>query len=196
MEDIREKRRRITSEIEKRITGLEAGGLAEKKKVVIERVFDFANFVESRIALLYMPGHNLEFDTREIIKRAQAQKKIIVLPLFDREKKSATLYKVDDIDKELVKDGDGRLVPDPKKCREIPIDNIDIALVPGIAFDEKGGRIGGDAGEFDRLMGKLPITTRKVAAVLEEQVNTQIPMESKARYVDIVITDKRVIYKI
>ena len=66
----------------------------------------------------------------------------------------------------------------------------------GIAFDEKGGRIGSGDGYYDRMIPKLPVTTRKVALAFECQIFPQIPMESHDRYVDIIITEKRVIYKI
>lgn len=196
MEDIREKRRKMISEIEKTLSGFSEADLKEKRTEVVNRLFDFANYLEARIALLYIPGHPLEIDTKEIIRRSHEHKKIVVLPLFHKDKKNVGFYKVDDPETELIVGEDGKPAPDAKKCREIPIDNIDIALIPGIAFDEKGGRIGSDEGEFDKMMAKLPITTRKVSVVMEEQIAGQIPMESKAKYVDIVITDKRVIYKI
>ena len=51
-------------------------------------------------------------------------------------------------------------------------------------------------GYYDRMIPKLPVTTRKVSITLEEQIIPQAPMESHDRYVDIIITDKRIIYKI
>ena len=77
-----------------------------------------------------------------------------------------------------------------------PMERIDIAIIPGLAFDEKGGRIGSGRGYYDRLIPKLAITTRKVALTFEEQIIPQIPMESHDKHVDIIITEKRVIYKI
>jgi len=76
------------------------------------------------------------------------------------------------------------------------MDRIDIAIIPGLAFDEKGGRIGLGTGYYDRLIPRLAITTRKVALTIEEQIVPQIPMESHDKHVDIIITEKRIIYKI
>jgi 5-formyltetrahydrofolate cyclo-ligase len=45
-------------------------------------------------------------------------------------------------------------------------------------------------------MPELPITTRKVGLVYEQQIVPLIPLESHDKYVDIVITQDRVIYKI
>jgi 5-formyltetrahydrofolate cyclo-ligase len=65
-----------------------------------------------------------------------------------------------------------------------------------VAVDEKGGRLGAGDGTYDRLIPQLPITTRKVSLALEDQVVPQIPAESHDKHVDIIITDKRIIYKI
>jgi 5-formyltetrahydrofolate cyclo-ligase len=76
------------------------------------------------------------------------------------------------------------------------VECIDLAIVPGIAFDEKGARLGSGRGYYDRFIPRLAITTRKVALTLEDQIVPQIPVESHDRHVDIIITDRRIIYKI
>ena len=86
--------------------------------------------------------------------------------------------------------------PDPNRCNVVPIECIDIAIIPGVAFDEKGGRIGTGTGNYDRFIPNLPITTRKVALTFEDQIIPQVQMEAHDKYVDIIITEKRIIYKI
>ena len=90
----------------------------------------------------------------------------------------------------------GVLEPITGRCKTVPIASIDIAIIPGIAFDEKGGRIGSGDGYYDRLIPRLSITTRKVALAFECQIVQQVPMESHDKHVDIIITEKRIIYKI
>ena len=104
--------------------------------------------------------------------------------------------KVDTFDQDLKIGPRGVLEPDADRCKIVPMDKVDIAIIPGLAFDEKGGRIGTGKGYYDRLIPRLAITTRKVALTFEEQIVQQVPMESHDKYVDIIITDKRIIYKI
>ncbi len=87
-------------------------------------------------------------------------------------------------------------LPVENRCKQVPIDRVDIAIIPSLALDEKGGRIGAGDGFYDRLIPKLPATTRKVAIALEEQIMPHIPMDSHDKHVDIIITDTRIIYKI
>lgn len=195
-EDNKEKRRRMAEQVKDTVFSLSDQELNKKKENLIKRLFGFANFMESKIAMLYYPADELEFGIEKIFADAVSSGKVITFPYFGEKKDDIKFYKVDNLKQHLVKSDSGMMLPDISKCRQIPDEYIDIAVVPGMAFDEKGGRIASDNGAFDRLISKLPVTTRKIALGFEEQIVSQIPMESKKKYVDIIITDERVIYKI
>jgi 5-formyltetrahydrofolate cyclo-ligase len=195
MEEIGAAKIQIREDIAKTISELAESDIAKKVSAIEDRLFEFANFLESKIALLYVSGDN-EVQTKNIIKRAYSYNKIIVLPAFNPKTFEMELMKVDKFAQELKPGPRGVPQPNADRCKIVPIDRIDIAIIPGIAFDEKGGRIGTGRGYYDRLIPKLAITTRKVALTLEEQIIPQVPMESHDKYVDIIITDKRIIYKI
>lgn len=195
MEEIREKKQEIRDDIVQKISGLGESPLAAKTKAIEERLFEFANYLEARIALLYTPA-SVEVDTRDIIKRSYMYNKIIVLPAYDPETKQVTLLKVDDPDKDLIEGPRGNKEPNPERCKTVPLDCLDIAIIPGLAMDEKGGRIGLGNGYYDRLIPELPITTRKVGLIFEDQIISMVPMESHDKHVDIVVTNERIIYKI
>lgn len=195
MDDIKEKKQEIRDEIKKNIDEKTEEDLADRIKILEERLFSFANFQEANVTLL-SAHREYELDTMHIIQKSLGLNKVVVLPGFNPDKFEMVLMKIDDPDKDLIKGPLGNVEPDPARCKVVPIDCIDIAIIPGLAFDEKGGRIGTGFGFYDRLIPKLPITTRKVSLTFEEQVIPQVPMESHDKYVDIIITDKRIIYKI
>ncbi|MGA8240634.1 MAG: 5-formyltetrahydrofolate cyclo-ligase [Desulfobacterales bacterium] len=195
MEEIQKTKADIRREIAATIGRLSVDELAEKTSLIQNRLFDFANFLEAKIALLYIENPN-EVKSAEIIRRTFDQNKIVVLPLVKTDTKKFKLFKIDDFAKDLKPGQNGILQPDPGRCRTVPIDCIDIAIIPGVAFDEKGGRIGSGDGFYDRLIPHLPVTTRKVALALDYQIIPQAPIESHDKHVDIIITDKRIIYKI
>ena len=195
MEEIRATKSQIRKDIAKTFDTLSEDQVSAKTKAIEDKLFEFANFLESRTALLYVQS-DLEVQTSAIIKRTLHFNKVVVLPAFDPETFEMTLLKVDNPEKELIPGPRGVLEPDPNLCKIVPIDRIDIAIIPGIAFDEKGSRIGTGRGYYDRLIPQLAITTRKVSLTFEEQILQQIPLESHDKHVDIIITDKRIIYKI
>jgi len=195
MEEIGAAKIQIREDIAKIISAVAESDIAKKVRAIEDRLFEFANFLEAKITLLYVSGDN-EVQTKNIIKRAYSYNKIVVLPAFDPKMFEMELMKVDKFAQELKPGPRGVPEPNAGRCKIVPIDRIDIAIIPGIAFDEKGGRIGTGRGYYDRLIPKLAITTRKVALTLEEQIIPQVPMESHDKHVDIIITDKRIIYKI
>lgn len=195
MEEIQASKDQIRNDTAAAIAALSKSDKTAKIKAIEKRLFEFANFLESRIVLLYVGGEN-EIPTGDILERSHQFGKIVVLPAFEPQSRKMTLMKVDNLKKDLTAGPRGVAEPDPKRCKRVPIEKIDIAIIPGIAFDEKGARIGSGRGYYDRLIPDLAVTTRKVALALEEQMVPQVPMEAHDKFVDIIVTDKRIVYKI
>ena len=195
MDEVREKKQEIRNEISTFFNSLSSDLLEANTRIIENRLFEFANFLESKIVMLYVNAEN-EVATQAIISRAYDFNKIVVLPAFNTAKSTMKLMKVDNPKKDLITGPRGILEPNPARCKLVPLDCIDIAIIPGIAMDEKGGRIGSGDGYYDRIIPDLPLTTRKVGLVFEGQLTPQVPMESHDKHVDIIITEKRVIYKI
>ncbi len=160
------------------------------------RLFEFANFMEAQLAFLYTPTVGNVIPTEGIIKKALQIEKGIALPVFTDAKNAINLYKISSYSKDLIKNANDTLEPDIERCKKVSLDEINIAIIPGLAFDDKGGRIGFGSNFYNRLILRLPETCRKVALAYEEQIVDQIQMESRKYTVDIIITDQRVIYKI
>ncbi len=195
MEEIREAKQELRASVEKAIHAMEAEVRQRKLETIQERLFDFANFLEARIVLLYVNAPN-EVPSMPIIQKTIEIGKIVVLPAFNVQKSGIKLMKIDNPNQDLIMGPRQILEPNPQRCRKVPLECIDIAIIPGVALDEKGGRLGAGDGYYDRLIPKLPITTRKVALAMEEQIFQQVPMESHDKFVDIIVTNRRVIYKI
>jgi 5-formyltetrahydrofolate cyclo-ligase len=195
MEEIQNTKHEIRNEMANAIDAFSKAEIEEKANRIEARLFEFANFLESNISLLYV-SHGLEVNTRRILARCLGYNKIVVLPAFNMETYQMKLMKLDNLETDLKMGPRGILEPDPANCKVVPVERIDIAIIPGVALDEKGGRIGSGEGFYDRFIPKLPITTRKVSLAFECQIIQQVPMESHDKYVDIIITEKRIIYKI
>jgi len=195
MDDTMDKKNSIIEKVTHAIESFEPSELSEKLIKIENRLFEFANFVEARITLFYMK-RGFEVDTTGIINRCVSNNKIIVLPSINPESNKIKLLKLDDPEKEFQDGPGGMKEPNPQICKAVPISNIEIAIIPGIIFDEKGSRAGFSSGYYDRLIANLPVTTRKVAIAFEEQIVSLVPADIKQKNVDIIITDERIIYKI
>lgn len=67
------------------------------------------------------------------------------------------------------------------------------AVVPGLAFDGRGNRLGYGGGHFDRLLALLPGTTPVIAAAYDVQVVAQVPAQAHDRPVHVIVTESRII---
>lgn len=195
MEEIRVKKLEIRNNISKIFNKRSSNNISIKTKSIEQRLFEFANFVEAKTALLYIDS-GYEVASRDIINKSLNFNKIIVLPSFNKEKHEIILMKIENLTTDLKRGEKGTLEPNTGRCKIVPIEFIEIAIIPGFAFDEKGGRVGSGDGLYDRLIPKLPSTARKVGLAYENQILQHVPMESHDKHVDIIITENRVIYRI
>ncbi|CCK78761.1 5-formyltetrahydrofolate cyclo-ligase [Desulfobacula toluolica] len=195
MDEIKNGKNNNLAVVAERLAKLTKEELSEKYKIIEAKLFEFANFMEAHLAFLYTPVSN-EIPTERIIKKALQIEKGLVLPVFTDSKNAINLYKISDYDKDLITSANDILEPNIEKCKKISLEAVDIAIIPGLAFDDKGGRIGFGNNFYSKLITKLPETCRKVSLAYEDQIVDQIQMESRKYTVDIIITDKRVIYKI
>jgi len=195
MDETKSGKNSVLSQVAERMNALSPEQIEEKYNIIESKLFEFANFLESQQVFLYPPGSK-EIPTENIIRKAMEIEKSIILPVFTDVKNTFLLYKISHFDKDLVPNTREMLEPNPERCKKIALDDVDIAIIPGLAFDDKGGRMGFGSNYYSKLITKLPETCRKVSLAYEEQIVDQIQMESRKYTVDIIITDARVIYKI
>jgi 5-formyltetrahydrofolate cyclo-ligase len=76
-----------------------------------------------------------------------------------------------------------------ESCPEIPLMRLDLVLVPGIAFDLQGRRLGRGKGYYDRLLAEVRGITCGVA--FDEQIVAELPVEPHDIYVNCILTPTR-----
>lgn len=79
-------------------------------------------------------------------------------------------------------------------CELKAADEADAIILPGLAFDKKGVRLGQGAGWYDRVLKTLPPKVLRVGVCFDFQVTKAIPHAAHDEPVDVVVTEKRVIY--
>ncbi|MBI2464322.1 5-formyltetrahydrofolate cyclo-ligase [Candidatus Peregrinibacteria bacterium] len=128
-----------------------------------------------------------EVDTEKLIKK-YLKSKIIVVPKTKRREKKIEAHKLNTW-KELQQKAYGILEPKAKKTW--PWKKIDLALIPGVAFDRQGNRIGYGKGYYDGILHKL--SCPKIGLGYHFQVLSKLFAENHDIPVDIIITDREII---
>ena len=118
--------------------------IAKKSKTIQEFVIKSKEFETAKVVGTYY-ALGSEVTTELIIKRAKILGKKIALPRVEEDK--ITFYELSST-KSLIRSRFGILEPSPYE----QMSDIDIVIVPGIAFDKKGNRLGYGMGFYDRLL--------------------------------------------
>jgi len=160
--------------------------LAMSQRVVAEPSFEGAKVLLAYSALRF------EIDPRAIVERAFEQGKTVVLPRIIAETRELALHVYRPGD-ELVESG--FVVQEPLPSAPlIAASEIDLVLVPGLAFDVRGHRLGYGQGYYDRT---LPALTRAVRFGLSFELSllVEVPASAHDVPVDCVVTEKRAIWR-
>ncbi len=129
-------------------------------------------------------GVDPEVETKPLLKKVLKNKKIY-LPRIEP-KKSLTLCRVRSLLKDLKK-GTYNIMEPKISCEKRPASQMDIIIVPGVAFDKKGGRLGRGGGYYDRLLRKAKKVV-KIGLCFREQIVKKVPMKARDVRMDQVIT--------
>jgi 5-formyltetrahydrofolate cyclo-ligase len=162
----------------------------EKSKSIKNKLFEMKEFKEANSILFYVSYDN-EVYTHDMIKECITYRKQIVIPISNKKNRSLILSKLDDWSN-LEPGVYGILEPKKGKMEEIPIDDIDLIIVPGVGFDEKGRRIGHGKGYYDNLLRNSKDAVH-IGLAFEFQIVDSIPTEKHDISVDGIITEKRII---
>ena len=180
--EIRKKIRKIREEIEIKEW--------EEKSLKIQERFIFSDFYKNSKVIFTYYHFDREVKTDLIIKKGFEDGKIICLPFIDWENKILIPSEIKSIEEIVEVKG----IPGPKFLRPIKIENIDVVIVPGVAFDIYKNRIGMGGGFYDRFLKNLSPKTKKISLAFEFQIlNKKLPFDEKDVKVDLIITEKRII---
>jgi len=126
-----------------------------------------------------------EVDTQGMIKQAKKTGKIVTVPVCKKTK--ATLMPCILEENAGLKKGPYGVI-EPAVERRISLDDIDLVLVPGVAFDKKGNRLGRGKGFYDRFLNRLHSRTATIGLAFDFQILPDLPALSHDAKVDKVIS--------
>jgi 5-formyltetrahydrofolate cyclo-ligase len=154
-------------------------------------VLSLKEYKEARLLISYCAKDD-EVQTRPIIERALVEGKRVAVIVTDVSSKTLSFSEIKSFEEELAPGAFGILEPKPGHLRPISIAQADVILVPLVAWDEKGHRLGYGAGYFDRALAGAR-RTRKVGLALESQRLPRVPESRHDVPLDVIVTEKRVV---
>lgn len=150
---------------------------------IMDRLEETDLFQQASCIALYhaIPG---EVQTAGLIEKWYRKKRLL-LPLIKGNDLQLLLY----AGKESLKTGVFGILEPSEDCEAVPESEIDLIIVPGVAFDRQHNRLGRGKGFYDRLLSTLDVP--KIGICYDFQLKDQIPAEPFDRKMDLIITEKR-----
>lgn len=142
---------------------------------------------ENICCYLAMP---VEIQTGAIITRCRADGKQLFVPAYMQTVRKYAPAFFDPDDETAL----GRFnILEPVNPRWIKAHKIDLVLVPGLAFDRRGGRLGHGCGYYDQLLSQAPLRSAcKVGLAFDFQLYENLPLRKGDVQMDIIITEAAV----
>jgi 5-formyltetrahydrofolate cyclo-ligase len=140
---------------------------AIRRKLGRLSVFRRAGVVMCFVSLPY------EVETRRLMTQMLELGKRVVVPRVKH--KELVLSELKDPRTDLAPGSFGVWEPKASLVRPVRLDELGLVLVPGLAFDRTGHRLGHGHGYFDRLLGRLPHTTPTIGLCFDFQLVDRLP---------------------
>ena len=166
--------------------------VTEKSQKIIENLKATKEYRTSSSILFYVSFNN-EVSTVELIKELLKNKeKKVLVPYVEKNNPLLQLSELKSFD-ELEPKTFNILEPKDELIRKFDPNKLDLILIPGIAFDLAGHRIGYGYGYYDRFLKKLKSNAKKIGLAFDFQVVEKIAESPHDIPVDYIITEKRII---
>lgn len=184
----------LRKEILEKRNNINSAKKKELDKKILDQFYESKYYKEAGKIFIYI-SYDSEINTKVIINKALKDKKKIYVPRTEFKTRHMDAVEITNLDN-LAESKYGILEP---KIEEPHIDpnEFDLIVVPGVAFDRNGGRMGYGAGFYDRYFKKINKENIdkivKLALAYELQILDKVPMNAQDVPVDYIITENEFI---
>lgn len=165
---------------------LSAQERSAKCERIVERVLALPEVGAARTVMAFW-SFGSEVETSALIERLHEAGKRVVLPRIAEGEIAAVAYAPGD---PVTATSFGAM--EPAGADVVTAEDVDVVIVPGVAFDRRGGRVGYGGGFYDRLFSRAPVVPA-VAVAFAVQLVDEVPQGRSDRPVDAIVTEDEVI---
>lgn len=168
---------KIRHHIREKIKSYSALEKSKKSAIIKDKLFNEKVFENAKLVMFYVSLKD-EVDTLSMIDEAVKMGKRVCVPVILKEEKRLIAGEIKDREKDLERQHFGIYQPIAGHVREVPLEDIDLVVVPGVAFDKNNVRLGRGHGYYDRFLCGLPKNTRTIGIAFDFQVLEYLPKDS------------------
>ena len=158
-----------------------------RSEAIRRKVFRLTAFRQAQTICCYV-ALPYEVQTWRMIEAMLSYGKRVVVPVTQPGTKRLRLSEIRTPATELRRGRFGVLEPWPNVRRPVRVDELDLVLVPGLAFDRRGHRLGHGYGYFDRFLTRVPKATPTVGLAFRFQLLDRLPTAAHDHAVQTILT--------
>jgi len=159
---------------------------------VAENLWSIPEFAAAE-SILFFISFRSEVDTIPMIRRALDEERSVCVPSTDSDHKAMQACRIFDLENDLQLGNYDIMEPKPECLRPVPPNELDLVIMPGVAFDFTGARLGYGGGYYDRFLEKCSPRCMLIAIAFELQMVEHVPCADHDHHVHKIVTEKRVI---
>jgi 5-formyltetrahydrofolate cyclo-ligase len=164
----------------------------EVSQTIVDRFVALPEYTAAKTVMFYVDVRD-EVRTRQALPAAlQSGKRIVVPYCVDGELELFWLESMDELELGMYRILEPRADLREVASKRLQPEDLDLVMVPGVAFDRNGGRTGHGKGYYDKLLQHARSDAPLVALAFECQLFDEIPVASHDIYMDKVVTEKGV----
>ena len=162
----------------------------QKSGRIARRLSRLAAYRRAKAVFCYV-SIDSEVNTRDILRRILRDGKTLTVPIAFGGGRMKVV-RIHRTDRDLQRIGlFGIPVPSRSSHRRVSLKILDLMIVPGLAFDIRGGRLGRGGGYFDRLLSRISARVPRVGLAFEFQRVREVPRHAHDEPVHWVVTEKK-----
>lgn len=181
-------KRELRQELRRRLAAIPPQELLARSARACANLIALPEYRQAEIVMIFLSTPR-EVDTTQIALDCWSNLKRVLAPKVSWEQRRMLPIEI----KSLTSDVQAGLmgIREPVEGLPIPVADIDFVVVPGLAFDEQGNRLGRGRGFYDRFLSHPDFRAVSCALALEEQVVEHVPSDESDARVDLLVTDVR-----
>lgn len=160
----------------------------EKSRKMSSLLFSMEQ-IKRAVTIAFYISYKDEVETAEMIERAVRTGKRVCAPVSRACERRLDMVCIGGIDGETQEGAHGILEPIETKGRLVKADEIDVVILPALAFDRTGGRLGYGCGYYDRFLKGIKGEAVSIGLAFEAQIVAEVPFEPHDVKADYIVTE-------
>jgi len=164
----------------------------EKSKGACQNLISTPEFQNASAIMMYLAIPD-EADVTDAITSAWRLGKTVIVPKVFWQQRSMIPVRIESLDAVPIEFGASGL-RNPANGVEVPLEEIDLVVAPGLGFDGNGNRLGRGGAYYDRFFADKKLEAKRCGFAFAEQFVDSVPTTDTDQRMDFLVTDEQIMY--